>query len=759
MIFGAAAILLFVGAGFVLFFSLSNASKSDSVDGFSQERAESFLSEIAREPAPVGSENHLRVRNKIIETIDANGLQAETQNATVVSQFPERNIFSANITNIYCKLKGSNGDGNAVLFVAHYDTVANSPGASDNGSSVAAYLETIRILKSRPPLSNDVIFLFTDAEELGLLGAKAFVDAKIFSEDIKVVINFDSRGNSGVVNMFQTSSGNYRLIKELSSQNTLEHANSFNSEIYKLLNNNSDLTVFLKTPAAALNFANIDGVSAYHNRTDNAQNIDRGLIAAKTEQAFELADHLGKANLYDLKSDEDIIYFDLLGWQLIAYSQNTAFLLTAFTGILLMLYIFRQFRAEKLRLKYLAVSIFLCVSVFILNSLVPGALWFVIKSLQSVLNLSIQDDIYFSKIYFAGFLLLEIAIIVWIYGRFGQKTNFENLQTGILICFFILSTASLFTIPGVSFIFTWSLLVSTLFSFYLANENQKLIPTLAFVFLSALICLPLLPLTYQIHIALGIDNIYISSVFPTIILLFQIPLITMASQRNFVKISALFLVGAIVLIGAGIFNFGFNEVRPKADHLFYVANTDLKKALWVSADEMTDERTRDFFGENSKRGSVDDYALLGYGNYLMAEAGFTELPQSKITKTCDIVSDGFRTLCLQIETPNNGIKIGIPQTDKATVYSTKIDDEQIVHDKSADKEEPFHWAMEFWNASERKISVELKIKTEEPVSLKIIEFRYGLPEISPANKPRSPTTMPSQYSYSNMTLISRTEEF
>jgi hypothetical protein len=49
--------------------------------------------------------------------------------------------------------------------------VPTGPGASDDGSGVAALLETARALAIGTPLRNDVIFLFTDAEEVGLLGA------------------------------------------------------------------------------------------------------------------------------------------------------------------------------------------------------------------------------------------------------------------------------------------------------------------------------------------------------------------------------------------------------------------------------------------------------------------------------------------------------------------------------------------------------------------------------------------------------------
>ena len=69
-------------------------------------------------------------------------------------------------------------------------------------------LETLRALKSSPPLKNDTVFLFTDGEEVGLLGATAFVKEHPWAKDIGVALNFEARGSSGPSFMFETSDGN-----------------------------------------------------------------------------------------------------------------------------------------------------------------------------------------------------------------------------------------------------------------------------------------------------------------------------------------------------------------------------------------------------------------------------------------------------------------------------------------------------------------------------------------------------------------------
>ena len=70
------------------------------------------------------------------------------------------------------------------------------PGPRTTGR-VAAILEIARAITSGPPPRNDVDILFTDAEEPGLLGAQAFVDAGRLDPRRSVVLNLEARGRVG----------------------------------------------------------------------------------------------------------------------------------------------------------------------------------------------------------------------------------------------------------------------------------------------------------------------------------------------------------------------------------------------------------------------------------------------------------------------------------------------------------------------------------------------------------------------------------
>ena len=91
-----------------------------------------------------------------------------------------------------------------LFLIAHYDSVQVSYGANDDGAGVATLLETARALTPGPRPRNDVVFVFTDAEEACLCGAEAFVSQDPLAADGGVVLNFESRGSSGPAIMFET---------------------------------------------------------------------------------------------------------------------------------------------------------------------------------------------------------------------------------------------------------------------------------------------------------------------------------------------------------------------------------------------------------------------------------------------------------------------------------------------------------------------------------------------------------------------------
>lgn len=90
---------------------------------------------------------------------------------------------------------GSTAD--VVVVGAHLDSVGEGPGINDNGSGVAAVLETALQLGSSPQINNAVRFGFWGAEENGLLGSRDYVESLDVEalRDIAMYLNFDMLGS------------------------------------------------------------------------------------------------------------------------------------------------------------------------------------------------------------------------------------------------------------------------------------------------------------------------------------------------------------------------------------------------------------------------------------------------------------------------------------------------------------------------------------------------------------------------------------
>ena len=98
--------------------------------------------------------------------------------------------------NVIADKPGPAGGDRMVIVGAHYDTVPNTEGASDNGSGVASVLSIANHIAGRDYPFNVRIILF-GAEEVGLFGSRHYVD-NMSPEEIDntiAMLNFDAFGS------------------------------------------------------------------------------------------------------------------------------------------------------------------------------------------------------------------------------------------------------------------------------------------------------------------------------------------------------------------------------------------------------------------------------------------------------------------------------------------------------------------------------------------------------------------------------------
>jgi hypothetical protein len=270
---------------------------------------------IAQRPHPVGSADHDRVRDYIRSEFVRLGLTptVQTGDSTFLT-------YRGKAENILARLPGQSNT-RPVMLVAHYDSVPAGPGASDDGHGVAVLLEMLRVLRQARPLRNDVIFLVSDGEEEGLLGAALFMREHPWRTEPGVVLNFDSRGTSGAATMFETSHDNAWLLGNLREAVPSADASSFEYEIYKRMPNGTDLSVFKLGGLAGMNFAFIEHVEWYHSPQDTPGHLDLRSLQEQGNYAMALTKRFGGLDLRQTHAG-DAVFFPTRLTPLIVYPES-----------------------------------------------------------------------------------------------------------------------------------------------------------------------------------------------------------------------------------------------------------------------------------------------------------------------------------------------------------------------------------------------------------------------------------------------------
>jgi len=226
--------------------------------------------------------------------------------------YKARGISCARVRNIIAVMGPARGK--AVLLNAHYDSVPMGPGAGDDGVGVATLLEVAWILKDRP-LKRPVILLFNEGEELGLVGARAFL-ADPLSRNVDSLVNLEARGVRGPANMFETNHPDAAAVALYGQTVAHPVANSLGTDVYRLLPNYTDVNSFSERNWLTLNIAPIGNETRYHSAGDELAALDHRTLQHMGDQTLALTQAL--ASGAPPKADGERVFMDVAGRMLIS---------------------------------------------------------------------------------------------------------------------------------------------------------------------------------------------------------------------------------------------------------------------------------------------------------------------------------------------------------------------------------------------------------------------------------------------------------
>lgn len=557
---------------------------------FSTDRALKHVKEISKEPHGVGFQGHSKVRSYIISELEKLGLETSVQEGYTAGDWA--NLSKA--TNILSRIKGQE-EGKALVLLSHYDSNPHSSfGASDAGSGVATILEGIRAFLARHKQSkNDIIILLTDGEELGLNGANLFVKEHPWAKEVGLVLNFEARGSGGPSYMLmETNRGNANLVNGFIKANPeYPVATSLAYSVYKMLPNDTDLTVFREeADIEGFNFAFIDDHFDYHTANDTYDRLDRNTLSHQGSYLMPLLEHFSDADLSSVKSLSDYVYFNIPFFRMISYPFEWIWPMLGIACLFFVILLFHGFKKKILNGKDILKGFVPVLLALTINGLVGFYSWRLLKWVYPEYSDILQGFTYNGHAYIFAFALFSLAVCFYMYHKFRVVKTPNLLIAPILIWLVIcgaiaqyLQGAAFFVIP------VYGMLVAL---FIVINQKSPNAFLLVFLGLPALFILA--PFIKMFPVGLGLKMMVATTVLTTLLFFLLLPVFTRyRNNRALASLSFLLFLGFMV---SAHMDSGFTEETPKPTSLLYVMDVDSQEAKWATYEHVLSSWTTQYLG-------------------------------------------------------------------------------------------------------------------------------------------------------------------
>jgi len=562
---------------------------------FSSERAAMYLNEICQRPHSTGTAENKRVREYIVQTCREFGLETEIQNTTAVNRRAaafqgSSAVYSANVYNVVARLRGTGQTGKSVMVMAHFDSQPNTPGAGDDGASVAAMLETIHNLKaSGKTFMNDIVFLFTDAEELGMLGAVGFAQDSVRLKEIGLLLNFDNRGNSGPLNMFETNPENGWVVEHFLKAAAHPFGNSLGYEIYRVLPNDTDFSIFRRAGISGLNEGFIYGYVNYHSPTDKPEDLDRGSLQHAGDNMLSLVKHFGNTSLENTKAD-NVSYFAIAGEWIVRHPASWNPVLLVICVLMVLAYIGIAWNKKQITAKGVLTSILAFIALIVLLFLTGILLSLGIGALYPSYRNFYSNNSYNAVFYQVSIVAAGLFIFTQLYKFILKKFSLESVMSGVMIMLSIILILLYQVIPTAVFFVMFPLMLCAggcIAALYKTN--------IFIVAASSLLSLWWFSsLIEQIFVVFGI-TVEVGGVLVILALMLtmMIPVFNEIFKSSGAVTGWLSVSVFLVMFIIGHFTSGFSEKEPMQTYLSYQVQADEGKASWVTS--RVDDWNREFF--------------------------------------------------------------------------------------------------------------------------------------------------------------------
>lgn len=703
--------------------------ESAEATAFSAARAMRHVRAVASDRRPTGSAAARRAAAYVFAELAELGFETEMQDEVAghdlgPTPYGPRYLTAGHVRNVIGRIRGA-APGGAVLLMTHYDSVSQGPGANDAGVPVAALLEAFRaFLHATPQPMNDLLVVFTDGEEAGLLGARAFFDKHPLAATVGVALNFEARGVAGPVLMFEAGPGNGPMLNHLARTGVPVFASSLFDAIYRRMPNATDFGVSKQKGIPGLNFAHVGGFGSYHSPLDDVSSVDPDVLQHHGDLALGLARRLCSADLSQLRG-QDSVYFPATRGQLVRLPARLAVPLTVLATMLWAGGLARMMLTEPASGKRLARAGALLAGRVVTGAVAGNA--FTATAGAFAPEFRRHGDFHDSRDIFAG--VVALATLSTLADPRGQDDPSMRVAAATAPLALV-SVALARRLPGGSYL-TLVPWIGAAASLYLlaptgatnacatSGPSRSLGAALAAV-PAAAILLPFSRLLFS-----GLTPRMAGSVVVTLQFIGEVsaPIVAQLprSVRNSGVIGASMLAAGIVLRRRRRSEQGIRQ----PDTLSYLLDPERGEALWISSEKRPSARTSHVFGSNPARGRLPHYFPGWNRDFMQSPAPSIDLPPPEaILEESSVTTAGRRRVRLRVRSLRAARQISLAVLE-ARVYRWRIRDDSWVESPAIDSGDSWELWLHSVPAEGARVDIEM---SSERARLRMLDRVDGLPE-------------------------------
>jgi hypothetical protein len=713
--------------GFIFFTMMPQWTLNGNIpfSEFSTQRALEQVKNISQKPHFVGSENHDVVANYLVKELQNMGLETSMQEGFSFSDWGTL----TKCKNILVRIKGSNSD-KALLLLSHYDSAPHSfsHGASDAGSGVATILEGVRAFTyNKTPHKNDIIILFSDAEELGLNGAALFVTQHSWAKDVGLVLNFEARGSSGPSYMLmETNAGNAGLVKEFAAANAkFPVSNSLLYSIYKMLPNDTDLTVFRKNGnIQGYNFAFIDGHYNYHTAQDDIDHLDKNTLTHQGEYLMPLLNYFSNANLNSTQATKDDVYFSI-PFTFISYPFGWVLPMVIIAFLLLLIILFVGIGKRIIIGKEIWRGFIPFLGSIIVSGLISFFGWKLLLKVYPQYNDLLNGFTYNGHDYMATFVLLSLAICFAFYQRFSVKKLTMNHFIAPLFIWIIINGLLAFFLKGAGFLIIPVYSGLLMLASFVITQKSKWILNL---FLSIPTLLLIAPFIQMFPIGLGLKVLFGSAILTVLAFGLMLPVFGSFIRKGMT--SLILLVLAIGFFAKAHYKSSYELGKAKSNSLVYILDADKNKATWATYDTNLDEWTKTYLGQNAKEAKdLNDNPLKSKYNSSFtytADAPIKVLSRPIVEFLKDSVVGSNRYLKIRITPTRKVNRYDVFAHESLVIQNFKANGLSLLGQKNSKYERKGKKLLSYYVVDQLALEIEFSVPTSSILDLDLMESSFDL---------------------------------